>query len=131
MAFESFLRDALRERPELLAGLDFRGPTKRETADALVSRLAADEDTYHDATLNLMLDVAAMNRFPNVERIKDADDRALRLQQANEAVGRLRVLTASYREQTEATRSLSRWMSPSGVRRLSCRPPVWCVGLVG
>ena len=103
LAFESFLRDALRERPELLAGLDFSGPTKRETADALVSRLAADEDTYHETTLNLMLDVAAMNRFPNIERIKDAEDRALRLQQAEEVVSRLRVLMASYRERAEAS----------------------------
>jgi creatinine amidohydrolase len=25
----------------------------------------------------------------------------------------------------------SRWMSPSGVKRLSCRSPGWCFGLVG
>ena len=49
-----------------------------------------------------MLDVAAMNRLPDIERIKDLVDRDLRLQEANEAVGRLRVLTASYREQAEA-----------------------------
>jgi ribosomal protein L16 Arg81 hydroxylase len=45
-AFESFLRDALRSHPELLAGLDFNGATKRETADALISRLATNESTY-------------------------------------------------------------------------------------
>jgi hypothetical protein len=28
-------------------------------------------------------------------------------------------------------RNFSRWMSPSGVRRLSCRSPGWCPGLVG
>ncbi len=28
-------------------------------------------------------------------------------------------------------RNFSRWMSPSGVRRLSCRSPGWCSGLVG
>ena len=49
-----------------------------------------------------MLDVAAMNRLPDIERIKDLVDRDLRLQEANEAVGRLRVLTASYRELAEA-----------------------------
>jgi hypothetical protein len=100
--FESFLRDALRMRPELLVGLDFNGPTKREIADAVVTRLAGDENTYHQTTLELMLDVAAMNRFPDIERIKDPIDRDLRLKEANEAVGRLRVLTASYREQAEA-----------------------------
>jgi hypothetical protein len=28
-------------------------------------------------------------------------------------------------------RNFSRWMSPVGVKRLSCRSPGWCPGLVG
>jgi hypothetical protein len=28
-------------------------------------------------------------------------------------------------------RNFSRWVSPVGVRRLSCRSPGWCSGLVG
>lgn len=100
-AFESLLRDALRARPELLTGLDFNGVTKRETADALVDRLAADDATYQATTIDLMLDVAAMTQFPNVERIKDPDDRALRLKQAHDAVGRLRTLVAPFREEAE------------------------------
>ena len=102
-AFESILRDALRAHPELLVGLDFNGATKRETADALVDRLAANEQTYQPTTIDLMLDVADMTRFPNVERIKDPDDRALRLQQAHEAVGALRMLVAPYRNQAAST----------------------------
>jgi hypothetical protein len=101
-AFESFLRDALRSHPELLAGLDFSGATKRETADALISRLAANESTYQQTTIDLMLDVAAMTRFRDVEKIKEPDDRALRLEEAHDAVGRLRTLTARYREEAEA-----------------------------
>ncbi|WP_097944441.1 restriction endonuclease [Mycolicibacterium agri] len=101
-AFESFLRDALRSRPELLAGLDFNGATKRETADALISRLGANEGTYQQTTIDLMLDVAAMTRFPDVEKIKEPDHRELRLQEAHDAVGRLRTLTARYRQEAES-----------------------------
>lgn len=101
-AFESFLRDALRSHPELLAGLDFNGATKRETADALINRLAANEHTYQRTTIDLMLDVAAMTRFRDVEKIKEPDNRALRLEEAHDAVGRLRTVTARYREEAEA-----------------------------
>lgn len=97
-AFESILRDALRAHPELLVGLDFHGVTKRETADALVDRLAANEQSYQSTTIDLMLEVADMTRFRNVERIKDLDDRAVWLQHAHDAVGALRVLVAPYRE---------------------------------
>lgn len=102
-AFESFLRDALREHPELLVGLDFNGPTKRETADALVNRLIADEPSYQRAILGLMMEVSGMSRFSNIERMKDAEDRALRLREANDTAGRLRVLVAPYRDQAEAS----------------------------
>ena len=34
-------------------------------------------------------------------------------------------------ERNPAARNFSRWMSPVGVRRLACRPPRWCLGLVG
>jgi hypothetical protein len=102
-AFESFLRDALHRHPALLAGLDFNGATKRETADTLINRLVEKEATYYTATLELMLDVAAMTRFPDVERIKEPTDRKLRLDQAHDTVGRLRTLTAPYREAAQAT----------------------------
>ena len=36
-----------------------------------------------------MLDVAAMSRFPDIERIKDLADGEVRLQEANEGVGRI------------------------------------------
>jgi hypothetical protein len=51
------------------------------------------------ATTNLMLEVGAMARFPNIEQISEPDNRALRLKQAHDAVGRLRILVAHYREQ--------------------------------
>jgi len=49
-----------------------------------------------------VLDVGAMTRFRDVETIKEADNRALRLEEAHDAVGRLRTLTARYREESEA-----------------------------
>jgi hypothetical protein len=101
-ALESFLRDALRGHTDLLAGLDFNGATKRETADALINRLAADERSYQQTTIDLMLDVAAMTQFPDVAKIKEPDNRALRLQEAQDAVGRLRTVTARHREEAAA-----------------------------
>ncbi|MGU3500878.1 restriction endonuclease [Mycobacterium sp. C31M] len=97
-AFESILRDALRNCPELLVGLDFDGVSKRETADALIDRLAANESTYQTTTVELMLDIASMTRFTNIERIKDASERATWLRRAEDAVGALRVLVAPYRD---------------------------------
>ncbi|MGW4018274.1 restriction endonuclease [Rhodococcus ruber] len=99
--FESFLRTALRDHPELLARLEFKSP-KRETANLLVNQLIANENEYQEATLVLMLEVAQMEQFPNIEQMKDAEDRALRLQQAREAVGRLRTLTKTYSEYVTA-----------------------------
>jgi hypothetical protein len=100
-AFESFLRDALRGRPEVLAGLDFSGASKRETADALINRLAANETVYQATTIDLMMDVAAMTRFANIEQIVEPDNRALRLKDAHDAVGRLRIVVAPYRAEGE------------------------------
>jgi hypothetical protein len=120
-AFESFLRDALREHPELLAGLDFNGVTKRETADRLVDRLAANETAYQGTTIDLMLDIAAMTRFPNVEQIKEPVDRALRLKQADDAVGRLRIVVAPYREQAEARARVAATKATDAARQVTIK----------
>lgn len=123
-AFESIVRDALRAHPELLIGLDFNGVTKRETADALVDRLAADEPSNQATTIDLMLEIASMTRFPNIERIKDTDERAVWLQRAHDAVGALRVLVAPYRDQvasaeSSATAKQSHAAAQSVLRRFS------------
>jgi len=93
--FESYLRTALREHPGLLAGLPFSEP-KRVVADILVDRLVEKEREYQQVTLTLMLEVASLEAFPNIELIKDKEDRALRLADAKAAVGRLRHLTKDY-----------------------------------
>jgi hypothetical protein len=111
--FESYLRTALRDSPELLAGLPF-GEPKRVVADMLVDRLVEKEQKYQPVTLTLMVEVASMESFPNIELIKDKEDRVLRLAEARNAVKRLRDLTKSYadvlteRERLEADKEARR-----------------------
>ena len=93
--FESYLRTALRESPELLASLPFSEP-KRAVADMLVDKLVEKEQTYQQVSLMLMLEVASMESFPNIEQIKDHEDRTMRLAAAKYAVARLRDLTKNY-----------------------------------
>lgn len=93
--FESYLRTALRDSPELLAGLPFAEP-KRFVADLLVDRLLEREQRYQSVALTLMLEVASMETFPNIEMLKDVEDRELRLADAMRAVARLRDLTRDY-----------------------------------
>lgn len=69
--FERFVRLTLRDHPEVLAGIDFTG-LKRQAAADLVMRLASDEDRCQDLTLDLMLEVAQMDRFSNLESQADA-----------------------------------------------------------
>lgn len=80
--FQTFLRTALRDNPELLVGLDFDGGTKREVADDLVGRLIDREVRFQDVAIRLMLDVAALTRFPDIERLEEPD-RSLQIGRAH------------------------------------------------
>jgi hypothetical protein len=93
--FETFLRTALRDHSELLAGLNFTD-TKRAVADVLVDRLITDEHKYRDVTLRLMLEIIKLKRFPNLEQIKDPEDRKLRIAEAEAAVGLLSYVIEDY-----------------------------------
>lgn len=93
--FESYVRTALRDHPELLSGVNF-SETKREVADVIVDRLVHSESKYQSVSLNLMLEIASMEDFPNIAFIKDAEDREARLAEAKQAVSRLRRLTKKY-----------------------------------
>lgn len=93
--FESYVKTALRESPELLAGLPF-GEPKRIVADVLVDRLVENEAKYQEVALNLMLEIASMTAFPNIDLIKDDQDRLVRLETARRAVAHLRSLTEKY-----------------------------------
>jgi hypothetical protein len=102
--FESYLRMALRDNPELLVGLNFRD-TKRLVADDLVDRMAQREDRYQAITLQLMTEVASMERFHDIEKLEDAE---VRLIDARMAVAELKRWTEQYsdaiseRERVEA-----------------------------
>ncbi len=95
--FETLLRTALRDNPELLAGLNFND-MKRNVADELVDRLMRREDRYQEVTLQLMLEFTSMTQFPNVEQIKDPKDRELRLDEARRAVANLKAIVGGYAE---------------------------------
>src|SRR5207302_1639676 len=86
---------SLRDQPELLAGLNFRD-MKRVVADQLVDRLIQQEGKYQQVTLRLMLEVASMTRFPDLERIKDEQDRTRRLDQAKRAVAHMQSVVGQY-----------------------------------
>jgi Restriction endonuclease len=80
----------------------------------LVDRLVDSERKYQQVTVTLMLEVASMDSFPNIELIKDPEDRELRLTAARDAVERLRQLTKDYarvlseREKVEADQEARR-----------------------
>jgi hypothetical protein len=96
---KSYLHYALRENPELLAGIDFEGLTKREAVDILTDRLVKHERQYQDVTLRLMVEVADMTRFPDLEI--QADKPHL-IGQAEEAVADLKDQVAAYRQNIES-----------------------------
>jgi hypothetical protein len=87
-----FLRGVLGDAPELLVGLDLEGDTtKRETAGRLVERLMAKERKYQALTISLMLTVARMESFPNLEQ---QEDRTEMVAKAKAAVAELRKWTS-------------------------------------
>ncbi|BCB84444.1 restriction endonuclease [Phytohabitans suffuscus] len=90
---ERYLRGLLRDYPELLARLDFNGDTKRETAGRLVELLMANEAKYQAVAIALMLSVAKMDSFPNLERHEDGEQL---LAVARAAVAELRKWTGRH-----------------------------------
>ncbi|MFD8076230.1 hypothetical protein ACFV3E_26660 [Streptomyces sp. NPDC059718] len=92
--FELYVRGMLQDHSELLARLDFSA-TKREASGQLVNLLRANEARYLDVTVALMLDIAAMETFPNLTTQVDGDDMVAK---AVAAVAELRRWTAKQRE---------------------------------
>jgi hypothetical protein len=121
--FESFLRTALRDNGELLVGLNFTD-TKRVVADQLVDRLIAEEERYRELALRLMLEISSMTKFPNLEQLKDPEDRKLRINEAEAAVGLLRYFMKDYADdladaQKEAAAIQGRAAQAAAVRRFN------------
>ncbi|MGX1976900.1 restriction endonuclease [Streptomyces kronopolitis] len=92
--FELYLRGMLQDNSELLSQLDF-GATKREVSGQLVNLLRRNETRYLDLTVALMLDIAAMETFPNLTNQDDGDEKVAK---AVAAVGEVRRWTAKQRE---------------------------------
>ena len=92
--FERYVRGMVQNHSELLARLNFTS-TKRETSGMLVDLLRANETRYRDLTLAMMLDIAEMKRFPNLEQQPDKVDMISR---AEAAVAELRDWTGKLRE---------------------------------
>lgn len=90
--FERYIRGMLDGCPEILSRLDF-GQTKRESSNQLVNVLRANEHRYLDVIVALMLDVANMDRFPNLEQQNDATEM---IAKANKAVAELRRWTKTH-----------------------------------
>jgi hypothetical protein len=92
--FQTYVRAMLRGHSELLPRLDFTA-TKREVSGQLVDLLRANEARYLDLTVALMLDIAAMETFPNLTSQVDADGMVAK---AKVAVAELKRWTAKQRE---------------------------------
>lgn len=93
-SFNRYLRTALRDHSELLNGIDFE-QSKREVADQVVDRLMRDEHVYQAATLRLMLEIANMTKFPELEQHEDSDHL---LAQARAAVAELKAQTKGHEQ---------------------------------
>ncbi|MET8966349.1 restriction endonuclease [Streptomyces sp. NPDC004074] len=92
--FELYIRGMLKDHSEVLAQLNFQ-TTKREVSGLLVKLLRANETRYLDVTVALMLDIAGMDRFPNLERQVDGADMVAK---AERAVAELRRWTGKQQE---------------------------------
>lgn len=92
--FERYVRGMLSSCSEILARLDFK-QTKRETSGLLVDLLRANEARYLDVTVALMVDLAGMETFPNLEQQVDGPQMVAT---AKSAVAELRRWTKKQRE---------------------------------
>jgi hypothetical protein len=115
---ETYLRAALREHPELLSNLDFRGK-KRQIADELIDRLIEHEARYRNATINLMIELANMTTFPELEQHEDS---AKWLPMAKDAVRELKQQTEGYEQlATERERLVAEQAANAAQARLQSR----------
>ncbi|HEX2160473.1 MAG TPA: hypothetical protein VHF88_01480 [Thermoleophilaceae bacterium] len=81
----------------LLDGIDWLGPDyKRDSVARFVDRLARDQSRHGELLIRLMVDIAAMEDFP---RLAWTDDAERLIDEAQEAVGRLRQYMKPYEAQ--------------------------------
>jgi len=102
--FKTLVTTSLRDNPELVAGLNF-SDTKRNVCDELMRRLVSHESRYQEVSIRLMLEMATMARFPDIERLSEPD-RATRLADARAAVERLREVTEQFSDRQQENERL-------------------------
>lgn len=118
--FATLVRTALSDYPDLLVGLDFVNSSKREVADALVQRLVDGKEKYRDITIRLMLEVAKISSFPDIERLQEPD-RTLRLKDARLAVASLKEQTEEYSEELRAKAEIRARREEKKAQRIALR----------
>jgi hypothetical protein len=73
--FETFVRDALRDAPEILARLDFK-QSKRIVAVDVTRQLRAKESQYQDLTIDLIVRLSKFDsRFAKLSRLEGGDQK--------------------------------------------------------
>jgi hypothetical protein len=87
------------EDERLLGGIDWLTLYRRESVRRFVDRLAARQDLHRDLLLRLMADVAAMDDFPQLAWLEDADEK---IERAEASIARLRKYMTPYEEQLAA-----------------------------
>ncbi len=89
-----YAKAAVAGEPQFLAGIDWTGPQyKRESVSLFVDRLVREQDEHQDVLLALLVDVAAMENFPQLRRVEDPEPKIVA---AREAVAHLRVEVRPY-----------------------------------
>ncbi|HWK26357.1 MAG TPA: hypothetical protein VNS09_07345 [Solirubrobacter sp.] len=90
----SYLSSAINDS-RVLEGVNW-DDYKWSIVDTVVDRMVQRPERYHDALVQLMVDVAAMNQFPKLRRHEDAQ-RLIR--EATEAVAHLREVVRPYEQE--------------------------------
>ncbi|MBO9533765.1 MAG: restriction endonuclease [Solirubrobacteraceae bacterium] len=94
----NWAKAAVHGEPTFLSGIDWLDPDqyKRDSVSLFVDRLVKEQDLFPGLLLRVLVDVAAMDAFPQLKRAENAD---VKIAEAQSAVARLRALVAPYEEQ--------------------------------
>jgi hypothetical protein len=91
----AYAKAAVAGEPAFLAGIDWTSSDqlKRDSASLFVDRLVRAQDEHQDLLLALLVDVAAMNEFPQLQRAEESERK---IAEARAAVARLREVVKPY-----------------------------------
>lgn len=93
----NYAKAAVGGEPAFLAGIDWTDSNvyKRDSVSTFVDRLVREQDEHQEVLLALLVDVAAMEDFPQLRRAEDAE---AKIAEARAAVARLRTLVKPYEQ---------------------------------